>query len=150
MKKALTFLMAALLLASLLLLGGCGGGKIKMLTGRWKLESVGSGSGADQQAYPLPVVVDIYPEGTIDLLESPFGKWTMDRDTFTFKSDDGEMEMTGGFRIDFVEDSSTGGTIPQLTVLPDDQDVSYILKKVSDLGPLESAKRAKAAASAAP
>lgn len=149
MKRFVMIAAVVLLLASLLLVGGCGGGKMNMLTGRWKLATVGNGSGGQQQQYPLPVVVDIYPNGTIDLLDSPFGKWTMDRDTFTFTSDDGTITMSGGFKIDFTEDSETGGSIPTLTVMPDTEDVSYVLTKVSDLGPLESAKRAKTAAPAA-
>lgn len=151
MKKIVTILVAAVLLASMLMLGGCGGGKLKMVTGRWKLATVGSGNGGNQQQYYLPLSVDIYPNGTLNMFDDPFGKWTMDRDTFTFKSDDGEMNVTGSFKIDFVEDESTGSTIPQLTVYPDDVDASYVLTKVADLGPLESALRASAAAqSAAP
>ncbi len=151
MKKIVTILVVVVLLASMLLLGGCGGGKLKMVTGRWKLATVGAGNGGNQQEYYLPLSVDIYPNGTLNMFDEPFGKWTMDRDTFTFKSDDGQMNVTGSFKIDFKQDESTGNTIPQLTVFPDDVDASYVLTKVADLGPLESALRASAAAqSAAP
>jgi hypothetical protein len=149
MKRILAIAAVALMLATLLLAGGCTSGKMNMLMGRWKLETAGDGSGANQQQYPLPVVIDIFPNGTIDMLEMPFGKWTMDRDTFTFKSDDGTIDMAGGFKLEFIANQETGGTTPTLTVFPDTADVSYVLKKTADLGPLESLKRANAAASAA-
>ncbi len=151
MKKVVTILLVVMLLASMLLLGGCGGGKMKMITGRWKLATVGAGNGGNQQAYYIPVTVDIFPDGTLKMFDAPFGKWTMDRDTFTFTSEDGSMDLTGSFKIDYVKNEESGSTIPQLTVFPDNEDASYVLNKIADLGPLESALRASAAAqSAAP
>lgn len=148
-KRILTIALIALILMSVVLLGGCNG-KLNMLTGRWKLATVGDGSGANQEQYPLPVIIDIYPDGRIDMLDTPFGKWTMDRDTYTFVSDDGTLNSAGSFKIEYVPDQNTGNNVPTLTVLDDTNTASYILTKQADLGPLQSYKRAQASASPKP
>lgn len=148
-RRILAILIAALIVISVIFIGGCSG-KVNMLTGRWKLATIGDSSGANQSEYPLPVIIDIYPNGTIDMLEMPFGKWTMDRDTFTFKSNDGSIDTSGSFKIEYVADQESGGSVLTLTVLDDVLSASYILKKQADLKTLESYKRAKASAAPAP
>lgn len=148
MKRFTTLLLAVLLLLTVLLAGGCSG-KMNLLTGRWKLVTQGDAYGGNQQQPSLPIAVwiDIYPDGTIDLFDDPFGKWTMDRDTFTFKSDDGEIDTYGSFQLGTTTDEQTGANVPTLTVYTqDDNPVSYVLQKVANLGPLESMKRSTATA----
>jgi hypothetical protein len=151
-KRIIIIALAALVIASALLASGCNG-TLNMLMGRWKLVTVGDQYGANQQEYPLPISVDIYPDHTIKMFDEPFGKWTMDRNTYTFKQTDGKMDISGSFLLEYVTStSSTDGstsTVPQLTVYVDGQAVSYILQKTADLGPLQSYLRAQASASAA-
>jgi hypothetical protein len=146
MKKRITTFAAILLVLATVVFAGACSGKMNMLMGRWKLSTEGDQYGQNQQSYPLPVVIDIYPNGTINLLETSFGKWTMDRDTYTFKSDDGSIKTSGSFKLEYITDQNSGGTVPTLTVFMDDQPVSYVLQKQADLGTLESANRAKTAA----
>lgn len=152
-KRIIVIVLAALLLATVLLASGCNG-TMNMLMGRWKLVSIGDQYGANQQQYPLPVVLDIYPDHTIKMLDSPFGTWTMDRNTYTFKSDDGTLEQSGSFILEYKEQQSSDGSgsttkVPQLTVYADGKAESYILQKQADLGPLQSYLRAEASAAAA-
>ena len=133
MKRKLFCILAFLMIFSIVLAGaGCGGGKMNMLMGRWKLSTYGSGSGSGQQSYPIPFSIDLYPDGRVELLDEQFGHWTMDRDTFTFKSDDGTINMTGAFRLEY----------PKLTIYVDNEDTSYVLEKTTDLAPLISMEKA--------
>jgi hypothetical protein len=147
-KRIFTIVAVMLLLISMLIASGCSG-KINMLTGRWKMATYGDENGENQQQYFLPVTVDIYPDGRVDLLDQSFGKWTMDRDTFTFVSDDGTMKETGSFKIDYTATDSTGAATPTLTIFMDDQPVSYIFTKQTDLAGLLAYKKASASAAAA-
>jgi hypothetical protein len=148
-RRIFAIVVVALILAAALLAGGCSG-QMNMITGRWKLMTSGDANAQNQQQYPLPVSVDIYPNGRVNMLESPFGKYTMSGDTFTFVSDDGTMKESGSFTIDSTKDESTGNTVPQLTIFLDSNPVSYVFQKQADLGPLESYLRSAAAASKAP
>jgi hypothetical protein len=84
--------------------------------------------------------VDIYPDGHVDMLEESFGTYTRDRDTFTFKSDDGEFTTSGSFKLEY----------PNLTIYLDDSPASYVFEKQADLPQLEELLKSKAAASKAP
>lgn len=151
-KRILTIAVAALLIAAALLASGCNG-TLNMLMGRWKLVTVGDQYGSNQQSYPLPVVLDINPDHTIKMFDSTFGTWTMDRNTYTFKSDDGKADQQGSFVLKYVDqqDSTTGETrkVPQLTIYPESMGESYVLEKMADWGPLQSYLRASASAAAA-
>ena len=140
-KRIFSVLATLVLIASLLLAGGCSGTNT-MLMGRWKLSTYGDGAGDNQQNYPIPFTIDIYPDGHVDLLESHFGTYTKNRDTFTFTTDDKTLTMSGSFVLDY----------PKLTVYSDQESVSYVLEKVADyqdLLKLISAKKAESAAPAA-
>lgn len=151
-KRILIIAVAALLLSAAFLASGCNG-TMNMLMGRWKLVTVGDQYGNKQQSYPLPVVLDINPDHTIKMFDSTFGTWTMDRNTYTFKSDDGKSDQQGSFVLQYVDqqDSSTGETrkVPQLTIYPESLGQSYVLQKTADWGPLQSFLRASASAAAA-
>lgn len=151
-KRILVIAVAALLISAALLASGCNG-TMNMLMGRWKLVTVGDQYGANQQSYPLPVQLDISPDHTIKMYDSVFGTWTMDRNTYTFKSDDGKADQQGSFVLNYVDqqDSNTGETnkVPQLTIYPEGIAESYVLQKQADWGPLQSYLRASASAAAA-
>jgi hypothetical protein len=100
------FLTIVLLLSCVLLAAGCSG-KLDMLTGRWRLTTQGDGYGNNQQDYPFPVTIDIYPDGRVDMLESRIGAWTMDRDTFSFAGIDvyKDQVYSGTFKIDSTKNA---------------------------------------------
>lgn len=148
-KRITTIVLVLLILFTMLASFGCNG-RMNMLMGRWKLATAGDENGGNQQQYPLPVIIDIYPDHTIDMLDSPFGTWTLDRDIFTFKSDDGTINTSGSYTLTYPQDQSTGNTVPTLTIFMDDQPVTYVLQKQADLGPLMSYKRSQTTAPAAP
>ena len=135
-KTVLICVLPAMLLLTTALAAACSG-RTTMLMGRWKLATYGNADGGNQQDYPLPLSLDVYPDGHIDMLDSAFGTYTVDRDSFTFKSDDGTITASGQFQLEY----------PNLTVYMDDSPTSYVLNKVMDLPALQSAK-ASAAASA--
>jgi hypothetical protein len=152
-KKIVIIALAALLITAALLASACNG-TLNMLMGRWKLVTIGDRYGANQQEYPLPVVLDICPDHTIKMFDDVFGTWTMDRNTYTFKSEDGETEQSGSFVLQYVQQESSDGSgdttsVPQLTVYADGKDESYVLQKQADWGPLQSYLRASASAAAA-
>jgi hypothetical protein len=149
MKKRIFSIVAIMLiLISMLIASGCSG-KINMLTGRWKLSTYGDKNGENQQDYFLPVTIDIYPDGRVDMLDSAFGKWKMDRDTFSFVSDDGTVKESGSFKLDYSATDSSGTSAPQLVIFLDDQPVSYILVKQTDLAGLLAYKKSTATAAKA-
>lgn len=138
-KKHLAALLLLALFVALLAFAGCSGTNT-MLMGRWSMTGIGDANGQNSQAYPLPVVVDIYPDGRVDFLESKFGTYTKDRDTFTFTyTESGETE-SGSFKLAY----------PNLTIFPDNAPASYIFEKQMDLDGLQKYLKSKAAASATP
>ena len=137
-KRVFAAIAAVVLLVSMIFVSGCSGTD-NMLMGRWKMATAGDAAGGNQQQYPLPVVVDIYPDGHVDMLDSLFGTYTKDRDTFTFKSTDGTFTTSGSFKLEY----------PKLTIFLDDQPSSYVFDKQADLPQLAQMKKAKASAAAA-
>ena len=103
-KKVLMIFLAAATLIFILLASGCSG-KVNMVTGCWQFMSTGDEAGDNQQQSGLPFTMyyDVYPDGHVSLLmggqEMTYGKYTMDRDTFTFKSDDGTEKYSGSFSV---------------------------------------------------
>ncbi len=142
-RKTVFFVSLAVMLVLFSALAGCSG-RTNMLMGRWQLATYGDENGQNQNEYPLPVAIDIYPDGHIDLLESPLGTYTMNRDTFTFKSDDGTMDYSGSYLLDYSSQT------PTLTIFMDTEPTSYVLEKKMDLSDLESAKASAAAATPSP
>jgi hypothetical protein len=137
-KRLFAAIAAVMLLLTMVLISGCSGTNT-MLMGRWKLSKVGDAAGGNQQDYPLPVVVDIYPDGHVDMLESSFGTYTKDRDTFTFKSDDGTFITSGSYKLEY----------PNLTIFLDDSPSSYLFEKQADLPQLQTLLKQKKASAAA-
>jgi hypothetical protein len=142
-KKWLSLFTVVLIVVSVLLAGGCNG-KINMVSGCWQLISTGDENGNNQQdssqsGLPFTYYYDVYPDGHISILfageEMAYGRYTMDRDTFTFVSDDGTEKHSGQFTIDLnATDESTGESAGQsmikLTIILGDQPVSAVLKKI--------------------
>jgi len=157
-RKPLLFIAFALILASLLLTVGCNG-KLNMVTGRWKFLTTGDENGNNQQQSQLPIVMafDVYPDGRVDIVlgdtESEFGRYTMDRDLFTFVGSDKEAPMneSGSFVINAnaTTDPSTGNSVTTITLYLDDQPESVVLQKVGDYAALVAYKKAQASAARA-
>lgn len=144
-KKRIVALLAVALFVALIVLTGCNGTN-SMIMGRWSMSGIGDANGQNSQSYPLPVVVDIYPDGHVDMLDSRFGTFTRDRDTYTFKSDDGTFTSSGSYKIEFVTDSNTQQQIMQLTIFPDNAAESYIFQKQMNLPDLLKYLKSSAAA----
>ncbi len=138
-KGRIVAIVAVTLFVALLIFTSCSGTQT-MLSGRWSMTGIGDEAGQNPQQYPLPVVVDIYPDGRVDMLDSFFGTYTRDRDTYTFVSEDGEFKSTGSFKLEY----------PNLTIYPDDTPASYIFEKKMDLKDLEKYLASKAAATPTP
>lgn len=148
-KKRLAALLLLMLFIALLAFTACSGTNT-MLMGRWSMTGIGDATGQNPQSYPLPVVVDIYPDGHVDFLGDKFGTYTKDRDTFSFTYTDGGQSVSGSFRIQFVTDSNTQQQTMQLTIFPDDTPESYIFSKQMNLPDLQKFLKSQAAASASP
>lgn len=144
-KKRIVALLAVALFVALIALTGCNGTNT-MLMGRWSMTGIGDANGQNPQSYPLPVVGDIYPDGHVDMLDSRFGTYTRDRDTYTFKSDDGTFTSSGSYRIEFATDPNTQQQTLQLTIFPDEAAESYIFQKQMNLPDLLKYLKSSAAA----
>jgi hypothetical protein len=142
-RRTSIFLAIVLLLSCILLAAGCSG-KLDMLTGRWRLVTAGDGYGNNQQDYPLPVTIDIYPDGRVDMLGSPIGTWTMDRDSFSFAGTDvfKDQAYSGTFKIDSTKNAD-GNTVLQLTIFLSDKPESYVMQKLADYAGLLAIKKSE-------
>jgi hypothetical protein len=148
-RKISIFLVFILLIACMLAASGCSG-KLNMLTGQWRLVTAGDGYGNNQQAYPLPVTIDIYPDGRVDMLESRIGTWTMDRDSFSFVGSDvfADQNYTGTFKIDTTTNAD-GNKVLALTIFLGDRPESYVLQKLADYAQMLALSKAQQTAAPA-
>lgn len=145
-KKRLAALLFCLMLFIALLAFTACSGTNTMLMGRWSMTGMGDANGQNPQSYPLPVVVDIFPDGHVDFLGSKFGTYIKDRDTFTFTYTDGGQTVSGSFKMEFITDPNTQQQSLQLTIFPDDTPASYIFQKQMNLPDLLKYLKSSAAA----
>lgn len=137
-KRIFALFAVVLVIAAAMLAGGCGG-RTSMVAGAWQVVSTGDETGQNQQQTGMPFTIyyDVYPDGHVKYLfggdEMAYGKYTMDRDTFTFASDDGKESYSGQFVINNqATDQSTGESYTQLTIYLDNVKKSVVMKKVMD------------------
>jgi hypothetical protein len=157
-RRILPIIFITLFLASVLLAGGCNG-KLNMVTGCWKLISTGDENGNNQHdasgGLPISMYYNIYPDGKVYMFiidtEEYYGTYKMDRDTFTFTSDDGKTNESGSFKIDYTAtDTNTGNLAPTMMLILDNEPVSVVLQKAMDYKGLLAYKKSLASASPAP
>lgn len=102
----------------------------EVLYGKWRVAQVGDPETMQGQEPMFPITIAINKDGTIDMLDSPFGEFTKDRQQFEFKqtSDvgDDKMEITGAWEL---KKTNTG---IELYIFPDEQKVYYVLQRLAD------------------
>lgn len=105
-----------------LLSGGCAR---DVYYGTWQHKYTSFSDGTEQSEPSLPMVVDIRENGEVYMLDSLYGYYTRDKNTFTFRfKDDEEPWLTGAFRLE-------GGT---MYVYADGSDIMYTMVRVETSG----------------
>lgn len=103
----------------------------QVLYGKWRLYKVGDPETMQGQDPMFPVSITLNKDGTVDMLDSPFGEFTKNRQEFEFKQtsdsdEEDKMEMTGGWEM---KKTQTG---VELYIYPDDQQVYYVFQRLAD------------------
>lgn len=73
-----------------------------MVVGQWQLEGITDDTGQMTESM-MSVVVEIYKDGSVDLLGGYYGKYTINRSNFTFEGRDGDVYYSGSFDVNATE-----------------------------------------------
>ncbi|MDD3243742.1 MAG: hypothetical protein PHD32_08480 [Eubacteriales bacterium] len=101
MKKKYVALLLALVLLSVSLISGCSNVK-KMVTGQWQLAGMTDSTGKMSES-TMTIVVEIFEDGSVNLLDGYYGNFTIDRNNFKFEGRDGDVFYSGSFDVNADE-----------------------------------------------
>ncbi|MDD4797298.1 MAG: hypothetical protein PHO66_05975 [Eubacteriales bacterium] len=120
--KKFTVLSLIVLLLCFPFFSGCSNVR-NMVVGQWKLEGITDDTGKMSESM-FSVAVEIYKDGSVDLLGGYYGKYTIDRSNFTFEGRDGDVYYSGSFDVNATE----------LYLYLDQQNMNLYFTRVTDTG----------------